>query len=66
MYICSLWGNSIKHNSWATYAGFLKGGAQLSNFLDFRYTCREAASREQRSCELLLGGFGGMLPQENF
>ena len=19
MYICSLWGNSIKHNSWATY-----------------------------------------------
>ena len=34
-------------------------------FLDFRYTCREAACREQRSCEPLLGGFGGMPPQEN-
>ena len=48
------------------YAGFLKGGAQLENFWDFGYTCREAACREQPSCESLLGGFGGMLPQEIF
>ena len=26
------------------YAGFLRGGAQLLNFWDFGYTCREAAS----------------------
>ena len=36
------------------------GGAQLKFFWDFRYTCREAACREQRSCEPLLGGFGGI------
>ena len=41
---------------------FSGGGAQLLNFLDFGYTCREAACREQRSCEPLLGGFGGMPP----
>ena len=45
---------------------FSGGGAQLKNFWDFGYTCREAACREQRSCEPLLGGFGGMPPQENF
>ena len=44
------------------YAGFLRGGAQLKNFWDFGYTCREAACREQRSCEPLLGVFGGMPP----
>ena len=48
------------------YAGFLKGGGPTLNFWDFVYTCREAACREQRSCELLLGGFEGMPPQENF
>ena len=53
------------HVSWA-YAGFLRGGAQLKNFWDFGYTCREAACREQRSCELLLGGFGGMPPKKIF
>ena len=42
------------------------GGAQLKNFWDFGYTCREATCREQRSCEPLLGGFGGMPPQDNF
>ena len=31
------------------YAGFLRGGAQLSNFWYFGYTCREAACREQRA-----------------
>ena len=45
---------------------FSGGGAQLLNFCDFGYTCREAACREQRSCEPLLGGFGGMPPQEIF
>ena len=48
------------------YAGFLKGGAQLKKILEVGYTCRKAACREQRSCEPLLGGFGGMLPHENF
>ena len=37
------------------------GGGQLENFWDFGYTCRE-----QRSCELLLGGFGGMPPKNFF
>ena len=45
---------------------FSGGGGPTLNFFDFVYTCREAACREQRSCEPLLGGFGGMLPQENF
>ena len=45
---------------------FSGGGAQLKKIWDFGYTCREAACREQRSCEPLLGGFGGMPPQENF
>ena len=36
------------------------GGAQLKNFWDFGYTYMP------RSCEPLLGGFGGMPPQENF
>ena len=40
------------------YAGFLRGGGQFNFFWDFGYTCREAACREQRSCEPLLGGFG--------
>ena len=48
------------------YAGFLRGGAQLSIFWDFGYTCREAACCEQRSCEPLLGGFGGMPPKKIF
>ena len=55
----------ILHTSGA-YAGFLRGGAQLKNFREFGYTCRKAACREQRSCEPLLRGFGGMPPQENF
>ena len=44
---------------------FSRGGAnfKISGILD---TCREAACREQRSREPLLGGFGGMPPQENF
>ena len=45
---------------------FSRGGAQLKIFFEVGYTCRKAACREQRSCEPLLGGFGGMLPQENF
>ena len=44
------------------YAGFLRGGAQLSNFWYFGYTCREASCREQRA---FARGFGGMLPLEN-
>ena len=49
------------------YAGFLGGGgAQLSNFWEFRYTCSKAACREQRSSEPLLGRFGGMPPKKNF
>ena len=48
------------------YAGFLREGGPTLKFLGFGYTCREAVCREQRSCEPLLGGFGGMLPQENF
>ena len=42
------------------------GGAQLQKIFEVGYTCRKAACREQRSCEPLLGGFGGMPPQENF
>ena len=42
---------------------FSGGGATLI-FCDFGYTCREAACREQRNCELLLGGFGGMPPNK--
>ena len=45
---------------------FSRGGAQLQIFLEVGYTCPKAACREQRSCEPLLVGFGGMLPQENF
>ena len=46
------------------YAGFLRGGGPTLKFLVFwRYMPR---SGEQRSGEPLLGGFGGMLPQENF
>ena len=45
---------------------FSRGGAQLQKFWDFGYTCREAACREQRSCEPLLGGFGGMPPKKIF
>ena len=30
------------------------------------YTWREAACREQRSCEPLLGGFGGIPPKKIF
>ena len=48
------------------YAGFLRGGAQLYNFWEFGYTCREAACREQRSCEPLLGGFGACPPKKIF
>ena len=33
---------------------------------DFGYTCRFAACREQRSCEPLIGGFGGMPPPQEF
>ena len=40
------------------YAGFLKGGPNSKIYLDFRYTCRKAACREQRSCEPLQGGLG--------
>ena len=49
------------------YAGFLRGGGPTLNFLgfmQFMHTC--AACREQRSCEPILGGFGGMPPQEIF
>ena len=42
---------------------FSGGGANF-NFCDFGYTCREAACCEQRSCEPLLGGFGGMPPHK--
>ena len=56
------------------YAGFLRGGGpnfKISGILDIHAAKRHAASseaacREQRSCEPLLGGFGGMLPPENF
>ena len=37
------------------YVGFLRGDLGI-----------HAACREQGSCEPLLGGFGGMAPQENF
>ena len=43
------------------YAGFLRGGGpnfKISGILDIHF----AACREQRSCEPLLGGFGGMPP----
>ena len=46
------------------YAGFLRGGLNFKIFgiLDIHeYTCRE-----QRSCEPLLGGFGGMHPKKIF
>ena len=60
----------VKLNNCLIYQGrmqdFSWGGAQLKKILEVRYTCRKAACREQRSCEPLLGGFGGMLPQENF
>ena len=39
------------------------GGTQLEFFWDFGYTYRETVCREQRSCEPLLGGFGGMPPK---
>ena len=47
---------------------FSKGGGPTLNFWDFGYrsTCREAACREQRSSEPLLGGFGGMPPKKMF
>ena len=42
-----------------------KGGAQLSNFGDFEYTCREASCREQRSkLRTVARGFGGMAPRK--
>ena len=41
-----------------------QGGPTLKK-LGFGYTCREAACREQRSCEPLLGGFWGMPPPKN-
>ena len=44
---------------------FSRGGGPTLKFLGFVYTGRFAACREQRSCEPLLGGFGGMHPQEN-
>ena len=47
------------HANAGAYAGFLK-------FLGFWIYMREAACREQRSCEPLLGGFGGMPPKKIF
>ena len=41
------------------YAGFLRGGGPTLKFLGFWIYMT-------RSCEPLLGGFGGMPPQENF
>ena len=46
------------------YAGFLRGGGpnfKISGILDIH-----GAKRHVASSELLLGGFGGMPPQENF
>ena len=66
---CYLWVhicfNSISYTQ-GRMQDFSGGGAQLKIFWDFGYTCREAACREQRSCEPLLGGFGGMPPKKIF
>ena len=45
---------------------FSGGGPNFKISGIFVYTCREAACREQRSCEPLLGGFGGMPRPRNF
>ena len=45
---------------------FSGGGGNIIFGGDFGYTCREAAYREQQSCELLLGGFGVMPPKKIF
>ena len=44
------------------YAGFLRGWSPTLKFLGFWIYMR----REQRSCEPLLGGFGGMPPKKIF
>ena len=43
---------------------FSRGGGPTLKFMGF-WIYMPQACREQRSCEPLLGGFGGMLPQEN-
>ena len=48
---------SIELRSFICMQDFSGEGPTLK-FWDFGYTCREAACREQRSCEPLLGGLG--------
>ena len=51
MYICSLWGNSIKHNSWAT--GVQQGGI-ISPILFYLYM-------DDSSVKLNCSGNGGYI-----